>query len=56
MNNLDIVHKLTHSINQTTAFAEALQIARVILEEQAKGKRILIQDSSDIQELLITQN
>lgn len=51
MENLEIVHRLTHSSNKTTAMASALSIARTILEEHQKGKTIKIEDGDYYQKL-----
>ena len=52
MENLEIIHRLTHSPNKTTAFASALSIAREILEKYQEGCTILVEDG-DYQRKLI---
>jgi len=51
LKNLEVVHRLTHSSNKTTALASALNIARILLEEHQKGNKIIIQDDVFEQEL-----
>jgi len=56
MENLQMVHRLTHASNRTTAMAHALSIARKILEEHQKGNSIHVVDGDYEQELLLSLN
>jgi len=53
MENLEMVHRLSHASNRTTAMAQALSIARKILEEHQKGHSIHIVEGDYERELCL---
>ena len=52
MENIQMIQRLSHASNQTTAVAIALNIARTILEEEKKGSHIYFEKGDYIQKLI----